>query len=393
MTAFARVPGAAELAPVKLVSAVRRARRTYRDLGLVGTGAPPEATLRARAQRLEVAVSSAVQLAVRDLRQLRQVVPWLAGRPEGYEGLLDHLLAHLEDTGQPLPLRTAATLAEFRPESRASIRWMSSKRPTPLVLDPKRTPSAIVELMATNVLRAGIPIGKAVASEDLTPGSPYAAALLHLLTTEPLSPWLWTHSESVLTQFLAIHSLGPLAGRLTNALLSPIAAGAVEPGDVSRGKPLADIIGVLDAHLPTRQATSAWREVGPEVRELLRWWRVQRDLDEAFKNWNAEPEREAFWYRYIPSIRDVHAFPSVATITIRIGGFWFVEVGRTGFATYVFPHSEWQRLSTACRRATKPEQVRAHQRGRVDRFIHNPSPGWEPKFHSAILDLTGEHPK
>lgn len=265
----------------------------------------------------------------------------------------------------------------------------SAKRSIPLVLGPG-SPQSIVQEMSTTVFKVGLPISRAISTFRLNPTSPYAQALLAALTDEPAGPWLWSHSWADLQPFLDQHQRTRLACRLVNSMLLQIFEGVDEPGMVADSCPLGRFIGHLHQHLPTNERAEAWGELSDQARQLLRWWQVQRDLDAAFENWNAEPERRDFWYQYVGSIWEVTAYPRVATILIRIGDWYFVEVGRTGFATYLFPSAGAPSLKRALKSASRQTDVRAHHRDfnhNANRMLHHP--GWQERFEERIYNLTG----
>lgn len=391
---FAQPPTAAMLDPGHLRSAARNARKKLSQRGLLaGDDSPAD---HAQLERWAAEMAQKMDhpepvLMPRDLRKLRHLVPWLDGGDRTERALLDRVVRHLVATSQRVPLRTAAVIAEFHPLERSGLRFRNRRKETlPRVLETGLTPAEIVVRMAADVLRAGTPLSNTLSLHRLNPGSDYSRQLLSALTSPKMAPWLWSHSWEDLERTLEVQAHGPVAVRVVNALLTSVEAGIRLPLDIGSDTAIGRLIQRLHPFLPKNERSPAWSELGQRPRVLLQWWRVQRDLDEAFEAWRAEPERKRFWYRYVGSISSVTAFERIATIVIQLGDYWFVEVGRTGFATYVYEPDSGQALLRMCRRAGREDRVRAYQQGRVDRMIHRE--GWQFRFDLDIRHLTGREP-
>jgi len=382
------------LDPGHLRSAARNARKKLSQGGLLaGDDSPADD---AQLERWAAEIADKMEhtepvLMPRDLRKIRHLVPWLDGGDRTERALLDRVVRHLVATSQRVPLRTAAVIAEFRPLERSGVRFRNRRKEAlPRVLETGLTRAEIVAQMAADVLTGGTPLSNALSRHRLNPGSDYSRQLLSALTSPGVAPWLWSHSWEDLERALGAEAHGPVAVRIVNALLTSVEGGIRLPADVGSDTAIGRLINRLHPFLPKNERSPAWSELGQRPRVLLQWWRVQRDLDKAFEAWRAEPERKRFWYRYVGSISSVTAFEQIATIVIQLGDYWFIEVGRTGFATYVFKPASGQALLRTCRQATRQEDVRGYRSGRVSRMIHRE--GWQSSFQVEIRYLTGRTP-
>lgn len=387
MNPFDPLPTSLFARPGRVVSAAKDARRAFRALGLLGEGEQAAVDVLdqyASVLRHELGHGT---LSFRTARRLRQLVPWLHGEQGRWDGLLRELLDHLETGQARLPVGTAAVLVEFFPTKRWHFKYRTVKKPPPIL----RVQQPFVKSLAGEVLRGQVALPEAIPHLRLHVGSPVSRAVVEHLTSTEVAPWLWSHSREDLTRFLDAHHGADSAGRVANALLEPLLPGIRQPSQVKQGTELGDIVGFLRGYLPGRVAGTAWRPVHPDVRKIFKWWKIQRDLEKAFLEWRAEPERRDFWWGYVSVIDDVEHFKRVGTVAIRIGSHWFVEVGQTGFATYGYTDEQWRRTERRkCVRARRPTDVRPRRGYPVERFTHHW--GWQEKFRVQIYSLTGRRP-
>jgi hypothetical protein len=387
MNPFDPLPSSLFTRPSRVVSAAKEARRAYRKLGLLGDDVAASVDVLdqyASALRHELGHGA---LSFRTTRRLRQLVPWLYGEQDRWEGLLPTLLDYLSSSSTRLPARTVAVLVEFFPSKRDQFEYRTVKEP-PLILGVQQP---LVQNLAGTVLRGGVALPDAISHLRLHSGSPVSRAVIEHLTSPVVAPWLWSHSREDLARFLDVHHGADGAGRVANALLEPLIPGIRHPSQVKQGTELGDLVGFLRGYLPGKVDGAAWSPVQPEVRKVFKWWKIQRDLEKAFLEWRAEPERRDFWWGYVSVIDEVEHFKRVGTVAIRIGSHWFVEVGQTGFATYGYTDEQWRRTDRRkCGRARHPTDVRPRRGYPVQRFTHHW--GWQDKFRVAIYSLTGRRP-
>ncbi len=391
MNPFKQMTGGVVVQPMHLLDAAREARYTFRKLKLLGAmeRLDDEELLGRYALQIWNALKRE-NLDFKTARRLGSIVPWLHDEPQRWDGLLEALLQHLHRFTPRLPALSAAVLLEYFPSLRPlfHVKPPRSKNRRPLILS---VTDPVAPELARRVLLDGVSLSDAIGHLRLQVGSPVTNAVIHLLTDVSVSTWLWSHSRDTLRPFLDTHSNGSNTGRVVNALLEPLASHVREPARVRQGTELGKIISFLQDFMPAEQRGTAWSQVHPDVKRLFRWWRVQRDLKNAFMSWSAEPGRKNFWWAQVGIIDEVEQFQRIDTIAIRIAGYWFVEVGHTGFATYVYSDSNWQKgLWRVCLNAWSANEIRQSGWHKITRLLHHH--GWQSKFNNQIYRLTGRLP-
>lgn len=389
-------PNPSNLGPRRLKSAVRAMRVSLRDRGLgPGSGAEVEGVdLQRRTATLRRKASGG-ELTAKDRRKIPSVVPWMFEKNQRQQAA-ELIRASLGPSGTVSP-RLWWTLCCWFPDGKG-FPPLDSMRPAVTKRWARRQPF-VAGLSTTNRLSSVVANefrGRDVTLVDgleqfnLPFGSPLCDGVMNALTNVPADAWLEKHATACLS---ALSSMAPgsvWVGRVGRALLEPAYTTGATPADVAGGTQLGDLIAGLLPALPKNTSAAAWNALGDGAREMIRWWKTQRDLERFFSKWNAETEREEFWRRYVRQIADIEGFEEAGALAVRLGDVWYVEVGWTGFATYAYRASGWERAARSFRRATTPEVIRAYHRDRVDKAVHRGT--WQPKFIEWVRGLSGVGP-
>jgi len=355
-------PNVQRLGPRALTSAVRAMRQDFRRRGLLQDGVRLEGIdLDEETDALEAEVASG-KLTPRRLSRAPSVVAWL-----GEQGESDRAQELLSDLVRLRVVRSPRlwwTAACYLRDPRALITLERARPPRDRLA--RRYPHAataedLSELdqhLANVAVQSGLPLHEAFDGLSLPPvGSLRTQVLGHLHSPSAL-PWLLAHSVPQLTAAARAFAETPEGAQLVDALLAPIRRRGATPADVAKGRPLAQVVAAIRHALPDATDGSLWRSLSDDAAELLRWWQVQQDLSTAFEQWRSEPERMAFWRGYIRSIADIAVWQDANALVIRLNDDWYVEIGRTGFATYVFSDQEMRRHRRTFEAAIRPDIIR-----------------------------------
>jgi hypothetical protein len=366
-----------------------------RDLSLdMDAASLAKADMPDEAQRLRTTLSQpTVRLSPRQQMYLPALLPWM-GSHEGWDDVLDALVAQVESGKVFLHARSWWHLLVWhykRPRlidqlHKQSTRWpaLHRKQNSLLLSMDRRTIANLPAHLASQAVRQGIPLPDVLRKLGVPPASPLAAGILGCLLSPTAAPWLMAHPQPDLERFLSAHHQTVPIGRLSDALLAPLHQAGLGPGDVRSGA-LAELVSLLNRHMP-KIPHPAWDEMSEQGQEVFRWWRIQREMEGYFREWNAEPDRERFWRRYVHAIQDIHAAQRAGALAIRIGDYWFIEVGRTGFAACGCSNPIWNRLASRFKEATNETGLRSILRGLEDRRSHYR--GWQPRFEAWIYQHT-----
>jgi len=355
-------PNAQRLGPRALTSAARAMRQDFRRRGLLQDGVSLAGIdLDEETEALEYEVASG-KLTPRSLSRAPSVMAWLG--EQGESDRAQALLAELVRLRVVRSPRLWWTAACYLRDPRA-LTGLEAARPRQDRL-ARRFPHAATaasledldQHLANVAVQSGLPLHAAFDSLSLPPVGPLRAEVLGHLLSPAARPWLLAHSIPQLTAAARAFSETPEGVQVVDTVLAPIRRRGATPADVARGQPLAQVVAAVRHALPDAPDGSLWRSLTDDAAELLRWWRVQQDLSTAFEQWRSEPERMAFWRGYIRSIADIAVWQDANALAIRLHDDWYVEIGRTGFATYVFTDQEMRRHRRTFESAQRPDIIR-----------------------------------
>lgn len=363
--------------PTHLPVAKRQFAMEARRRGLLVGGDSAEESgeeMEQRATRLRTALvgHGPVKLRRREWSQLAGVVAWLHHQSRQQKGAADTTISDLAEAGAEqrlsVPSRAWWALIVYgydvprtrRAIARALVKWPTDKlKRLPTILRPEalrdlaEIPAAFASAF---VLRGGL-IDDIQQHTGVPADSPLGRSILSHLLSEPATPWLAAHPISTLVAFLRKQEGNSAAGLLGRRLLEPPRLAGLTSHEVGEGSPFGQVVAMVYEGLGAK-GSPAWRALGPSATEVIRWWRVQRQLHEFFETWHADPERKAFWLAYTPSISDVEHYKDATALAMKIGPAWFVEFGFTGNAAYAYSDLEWQNMAVRRQHARSPGDLK-----------------------------------
>ncbi|HHO54657.1 MAG TPA: hypothetical protein ENK18_28220 [Deltaproteobacteria bacterium] len=396
-------PTVASLRPVRLANAVRKLRADLRRRDLLDEDhAPPtEADMEARAKQLFAATegSGRIRLPLRIHAHLGATLAWMYQQQEWAHELQQirsaivrrrlalhprawlWLIAYAFDDAQ-LARRLSEQWAGWSERQRSKLKDLIP-RSGPHHLD--RLPQDVAE----RILSDKIQIDQ-VWKLGLKAGSPLESQTWrHLLTTHD-NRWLREQPFSALRTELERQNERRMVGLVGRLLLEPAVKAGLSPADVRAPEPLASLVELIERCMPKAPGHPAWQALGPDAAKALRWWKTQHDLERFFTEWNADPDREAFWRSYVDVIRDVETYTSAQSLAMQIADTWFVEFGAVGNAAYAYSSDRWERAESKRKTACKPEDLKSLDRQPKVKRVH--VGGWQPRFQQWIWELTEQIP-
>lgn len=375
--------------PARLLEATRALNRTIRRLGLDADDdrAPENVDEAAEVAWVRALSDGARSLGPRDERRLRAALPFAASPNwQALPALREAVLAERLRVTE----RTLTQLLHWLPEDRGLLAaWV--RRPRRAARDRWGLVQAnrpLADQLADRVCAQRWTVDRALSELGVSIEAPLGRAVLARLTSPAATRWLAQHPMTSILAFVEARSREVWVGRVGAVLFGQLPGLGLQPGDVQEGTALGDFVGRFAAHLPPESDSNAvWRALGPGA-EVIRWWRLQRDLDAFFNRWDAERQRSRYWRGKVRDIRNIHEYPNAQSLAILIGGHWFVEFGATGNAVYVYESSVYERLRMTFQRAHHPSGLK-NKAACADVFSHTPR--WEERFDSAIARHSRAH--
>lgn len=411
---------AANMGPRRLKSANRELSQVLRELKLTGSGGEaPSVELARRFQSTKDKLERGGSLTKRERIQLSQLVAWsgaahTALRPAS--GQSPEEMRHLLDlafqrTGPPRTRLWWEMACHLWSDDRAA--WINAHRPQKLHprFTERRVPAmakigpeqSLPAALANHVAKQKAPIHTVSDQIGAPPESALADAVLRNLLKPNHQRWFNLQSLDDVEAFIETHNQADWVGQVLHLVLAPHAYRPNDRIDIS-AEPLHSKLLLADRWLPVSEDTREWDLLGEKCAQLVRWMRTQYSLEEFFKKWNAEPEREQFWKRFVRSIRQIEPYPRAGAIAMRIGDTWFAEVGKTGFATYAIEHTSdgkwgrvgikksWPALAPILKRQRTPDSFRRHCLDNIHSKRSHSAHGWETGYYRWIAELTGARP-
>lgn len=391
-----------ELEPRSLPAATREFKRRTSAAGLLrGDGASSgEAGMEHRASSLVKTLRSGTAPSARQRMQLGGVAAWLhaGGRTEALAAIRNAVI-----DGRVRPVSRGwwvLVCLFFRDQGiqaallEAMKTWgkKSRSRFEAAVggLKPQKL-RALPDVLATRVVAEGVRLDEVSSRLQLPAGCPLESEVWARLLSIQAAPWMLDQPFNLVDAQLGLRQGHWSVGAIGRQLLEPAARAGASPSDVAVGSRFGQVVERVFLRLPRDRGHDAWRRLGPEATEVVRWWQTQRDLEKFFQQWRSDPEREAFWRRYVRHIGAMQGFRSASALAMRIGNYWFIEF-KPGNACYAYTDVEWQRAAPERRRVRSESDLRNLPRDRRRKHNHAPSGAWQPRFVHWIHGLTGLWP-
>lgn len=370
-TPFSSPHSVEELRPVKLVQTVRQVKSQLRERGLLGfyDGEPLAADFQVKAEKFlgKLRGNSTYAGRPRELMMLGPLCSWL------HEKNMTPELQMVKEkvcSGQLRPPLTSwwtlLSLFYDEPEIQRRLRTVSrSWNPkTRQRLETKLQGcklddlSQVPDKMALSVFISGTTLNHVNEHLGLVVASPLYLAVWARLLSPAAARWTAAHSISELEKYLQLHHHHDPVGRIGRQLLEPLHRAGLGVSELSANGQFEKLIQLLVSHLPKSESSSPWVLLGKEARELIRWWKTQRDMEQFFLGWHALPDRMNFWKRYVRHIQQIIPFKKAAALAMFVNGYWYVEFGNINNACYRYSAAQWKQLNAYPSRVYRPGQLK-----------------------------------
>jgi hypothetical protein len=161
---------------------------------------------------------------------------------------------------------------------------------------------------------------------------------------------------------LESHQQTDTACRVTRQLLEPKFKNGLTSAGVRPGQPVSDIVQMVINKISINDRTR--KIIGEPALTVIRWWKVQRDLEEFFLAFGLQAmrEREVFWRQYVQQIEDIRAFPRASALGMFINGYWYIEFGKINNACWRYSENQFKRLMASTLIINEENDLKAHPR-------------------------------
>ena len=390
-----------ELEPRRLPRATRDFKRQARARGLLGHGAADSgAGMEPRVAALLKAVRAGGALNTKQRLQIGAAAAWLHAKERGQDlGVLRESV--VLGRVQPLARDWWVLVCLFfqNPEVREQLErslpsWGARSRKRfetrAAGLSPKKL-AALPDVLATRVVTLGTRLDDVTNVLQVPAGCPLEGEVWARLLSIQASPWMTSQPFSLVDAQLERRRGHWSVGSIGRQLLEPVFEAGATPEDVAPDREFAQVVASVARRMPRQKDHQAWERLGSGGAELIRWWKTQRDLEEFFSQWDADPEREAFWRRYVRHIRAVEPHRTASALAMAIGDFWFVEFGKPGNACYAYRAQDWAAARSQRKRARSERDLKKNVPCDLRRKKnHMPAGGWQWTFRSWVQSLSGK---
>jgi hypothetical protein len=114
---------------------------------------------------------------------------------------------------------------------------------------------------------------------------------------------------------------------------------------------------------------------------------VGKRLETFFAELHGDPDRLAYWRRWVSHIDDARIYKQINAFAMHIGDFVFVEFGKVGNAGYIYTPQDWGEFSPSSARSARDVKDTYVA---IDRIFHRA--GWQDPTDLQIFGLTRLRP-
>lgn len=227
-----------------------------------------------------------------------------------------------------------------------------------------------------------------VAPLELQLQQPFARKLVQHWLRSHGARHLWAHALANADWALPLASDWSLARDVLDALL--VRAAEDDPA-LRRPLTVHMLEGLRDAYGGWAERSvqkDRWSRHDERTQKLARRYKVGRHLDRFFSELHGDPDRLAYWRRWIDQIDDAAIYERIHAFSMEIGDHVVVEFGQVGNAAYVYRTPDWLRYRPE--QARQPADVKSRAQA-VARIMHRA--GWQPEADHTVTALTGRTPR